>query len=741
MSTVFDADACGAEPIHIPGAIQPHGALFVLREGHALHVAQASDNLEALLGIARPAQDAPLHELLGSTVAEAVRDALAAGHVDVEARPRLLGRFDIAGKPCDVVVHRCLGVAIVEVEPDPPGALEFWAVYELTRSLIAKLREADSIVAMCRTTAEEVRRLSGFGQTLVYAFDADGHGHVLAEDRDASYPSYLDHRFPAADIPRQARELYRRNHIRLIATADYRPARLQPPLHPDTGGPTDLSFAALRSVSPVHLEYMRNMGTQASMSASIMVRGELWGLISCHDRQARRVPHALRTAFEHLAQVLSLQIEGHHDRSEVEHRARLRAMLMSMLAGLGLAEGGIEGLVERPDELLGFGAAGGAAVVSEGRCRSVGSTPGEDEIFALVGWLARQGRDVFATDRLGELYPPARRWAESAAGVMAVSVSKLHEHFVVWFRPEVVQTLRWAGNPHLVKPVVDGRLHPRSSFASWQEQLQGRSLPWRPSELDGAAEFRNAMLGIVLKKAEEVATLANELERSNAELEAFSYSVSHDLRAPLRHIAGYADLLRDATAQPLSDRAQRFIANIKDSAGFAGRLVDDLLAFSRIGRTSLKPTRVKLDELVASVIGTSALGTTADVQWDVEPLPIVQGDPILLKVAVENLVGNAIKYSAGRTPPRIAIRAVDAGERHGLSVRDNGVGFDMKYVHKLFGVFQRLHSMEEFEGTGIGLANVRRIAERHGGTIEAQGDVDRGATFTFLLPKTPIATT
>ena len=730
----LDLAGCEAEPIHVPGAIQPHGVLLALRP-ETLEVAQASDNLPALLGLPVPAPGTALAAVLGAPVAEAVRRGLPAA----EGRGVLVGRHAVGGKPCDVIAHRWRGVAIVELEVEPrdEGA-GYRSIFDAARAFVARLRDTDSIEAMCRLAASEVRRMTGFGHTMVYDFDAEGHGRVLAEDREADYPAYLGHRFPAADIPRQARELYRRNPMRLIADVDYRPARLVPALHPDSGQPTDLTHAALRSVSPVHLEYMRNMRTAASMSASILVRGELWGLISCHDHHPRRVPYAVRTAFEHVAQILALQIEAREERGEVAHRLELRAMLLSMLAAMGRSDGALDRLAELGDELLRFGAANGAVVVVRGRLHGVGDVPDDAALAELVAWLATRGEEVFATDRLAEAFPPAARYADVAAGLLAVSISKLHDDYLVWFRREVVQTVLWAGDPHAKTPDPgDGRLHPRTSFASWQEVLRGRSLPWRQSELDLAAEFRNALIGIVLRKAEEVAALAAELERSNAELQAFSYSVSHDLRAPLRHIAGYADLVENGQDRALSERDLRFVRNIKEAAAFAGSLVDGLLSFSRIGRTGLQMSQVSLDDVLNSVVRTAGFQAGGDVEWQIEPLPTVQGDPVLLKVAVENLVGNALKYSASRKPARIAVRAVDSGDQHGFAVEDNGVGFDMRYAHKLFGVFQRLHSMDDFEGTGIGLASVRRIAERHGGHVAADAEVDRGAVFTFTVPKRP----
>jgi light-regulated signal transduction histidine kinase (bacteriophytochrome) len=230
---------------------------------------------------------------------------------------------------------------------------------------------------------------------------------------------------------------------------------------------------------------------------------------------------------------------------------------------------------------------------------------------------------------------------------------------------------------------------------------------------------------------------ALELSGLNEELEAFSYSVSHDLRAPLRHIHGYVEMLRGATAGELSGQAARYLETIADVSVEMGELIDDLLGFSQVGRAELQRTPLALDTVVQSAIGGLEMAiATRPITWKIAPLPEVVGDAVLLKQVLSNLLDNALKYSRTREPAVIEIGC--AGEEDGrvvVFVRDNGVGFDMRYAHKLFGVFQRLHRAEEFEGTGIGLATVRRIVTRHGGRVWAEGALDHGTTVFFTLPQ------
>jgi signal transduction histidine kinase len=233
-----------------------------------------------------------------------------------------------------------------------------------------------------------------------------------------------------------------------------------------------------------------------------------------------------------------------------------------------------------------------------------------------------------------------------------------------------------------------------------------------------------------------VALRTAELESTNRELEAFTYSVSHDLRAPVRHISGFSDLLLRRSGAQLDELGTRYVNNIVESAGRMGNLIDDLLSFSRMGRQELQATTLELDQLVAEVIHDLEPETQGrTIHWQVGELPVVHADPAMLRQVLTNLLSNAVKYSAPRAEARIEVSAEDVAGETIVSVRDNGVGFEMAYVAKLFGVFQRLHGADEFEGTGIGLANVRRIVHRHGGRTWAEGEVDRGATFHFSLPR------
>ena len=728
---------CAREPIRTPGSIQPQGFMIVVQEPDML-IRQVSENLpdwlaveiDALLGVHF---DAVVEG--GSSFVEQL------GELDEDpSQPYHVAdvRFLIGQQThlLPMMLHRYDQVLIAEFQRPDSNPTTRSRLYPLVRSFVGGAPDIESIDELCERAVRVIKRLTGFGRVKSYRFDAEGNGLVNAELVDEGYPSYQGLCFPAADIPAQARALYCANRIRVIEDADYQPARLLPAANLLTGQPLDLSFSTLRSVSPVHLQYMRNMHTWASMSVSIVVEGRLWGLVSCHHRTPRTVSFQVRTACELLGRVLSLQIETREAHLRNERMLEIRQRIVQLLGAIADQDSVRLGLRALPDIFTHFVGAAGAAVVSGTGCDTYGHTPAKAQVMALAAWLAKQqGAEVFHTDNAGRDIPHLTELDAAASGILAVSISELHPHYLIWFKPEQSQVVHWAGRPE--KSIAQsGSLNPRESFEQWQQIVEGFSTPWDPSEVEGVQELRQAILGIVLRKAEELAQLSESLEKTNKELEAFSYSVSHDLRAPLRHIAGYAELLSDAEGANMSERSLRFLGTIENSAKFAGTLVDNLLSFSQMGRCAMHLSDVNLSAMVASIkLEMLPDYEGRDICWTFNALPIVVADPAFLHLALRNLIANAIKYTRGRPVALIEVDVQERDDAHVISVRDNGVGFDMQYANKLFGVFQRLHRMEEFEGTGIGLANVRRIIERHGGTVWAHGVPDQGATFYFSLPK------
>ncbi len=754
--SAVDLTNCDREPIHVPGSIQPHGFLLALSgtpdAAEALVVKQASESAAEFL-------NRPLASILGRRLGDLL-DAGAMQRISRHlsgSRESAAGANGVGGASAEFAFAGPIrtqsdarGFEVVSYRSGPLLVLEFEAegrpldvdalnadVYSVISGIPA-LGGSDAIYA---AAARELRRLTGFDRALLYCFDEDGAGVVLAEDRNEELPSYLHLRFPASDIPQQARRLYALNRVRIIPDVDYTPSPLISAANDEEAAPVplDLSGSILRSVSPIHRDYMRNMGTIASMSVSIVIDGRLWGLISLHHHTARHVPFRVRAACDLLTQFYAAQLTAENHAERLTRTAELRGVQRRLLTHMASADRYLYSLTEDASDLLELTAAQGAALVLGNECIRVGAAPQESDILKLTLWLDQRGeRQLFQTATLSREFPQAEPWAGVASGVLAISISNVHRSYLIWFRPELRETVEWAGEPAKGIRIAEGRveIHPRKSFESWRETVSGKARPWDGAEIEAAQELRSAIIQIVLKRAEELAGMAAELEFANKELEAFSYSVSHDLRAPFRHISGFSELLMEEERDRLSERGIRYVKTIMDSARFAGLLVDTLLNFSRIGRSRLDQVTVRMGDLVpaawADVLAQEGAGRS--IEFSMDELPIVRGDLNLLRQVLVNLLSNAIKYTRDQPHPRIHVSAQRQGGEYIFSVRDNGVGFDQQYAHKLFGVFQRLHRVDEFEGTGIGLANIRRIVTRHGGRTYAEGEPGKGATFYFTLP-------
>lgn len=696
---------------------------------------QASANLREQTGLPFIARDT---SWTAGKEGSQLHAALATWLADPEKT--FLRTLSLGGRTLQVSAHRTAQGIVVEFEAPPASAAEtLEALYPRLRAFVDAIGTSPDVATLAGAAVVEIRALTGFNRVLLYSFDAEGTGTVLAEDGDGVLPSYLGLKFPASDIPAQARELYRLNRMRLIPDANYTPVPVEPALSPVDGKPLDLGLAALRSVSPVHLQYMRNMGTMGSMSISLLVGGRLWGLISCHNGAPQLVNAQVRTACDFIGQILSLQISAHERAEETARRVAVKQIEVGLVARMSQSPAFQDVLLANGATWLQLVDAQGAALVTPEHLVAYGQTPSHLELQELARWLHARGvNDVFATSSLAAHWPQAEAFAGPASGLLAISISQLHPSFIMWFREEAVRTIRWAGAPTKAPAQPQRQLHPRQSFELWKQQVRMHSLPWDTVHVDGARDFRHSVVDFVLRRAEERAALSEQLLASNRELEAFSYSISHDLRAPFRHIAGYADLLKTELGN-LRDKPAHYLRSIVEAATSAGQLVDDLLEFSQLGRTSLNRTRVDVQKLVMEIrrsMATDLAGRA--VQWEIGELPAAFADGPMLRQVFSNLIDNAIKYSAGRDPAVIRINGeVRDGQVH-YHVEDNGVGFDMTYVGKLFGVFRRLHRTEDFPGTGIGLALTKRIVDRHQGSVQAEGRPGEGARFSFSLPVMPM---
>ncbi|MFC8921270.1 SpoIIE family protein phosphatase [Cellulosimicrobium sp. NPDC057127] len=525
-----DLDNCAREPIHVPGMIQPRGALLVVRESDGT-VLQVSSNSAAFLGSEPEALlGRPLEAAVGRAAATTVLEHARGGEDLAVRNPltvRLEGAGDVVAREVDAVLHRpplpatgpgAEPVLVVELEAAAgERPLTFRNTYLRVRRALRDLERAATLHELYDDAARHVRALTGFDRVMIYRFDAEYNGEVVAEARREDLNSFQGLHYPASDIPPQARALYEKNWIRLIADVDYTPAPVVPTALPTTGAPLDLTYSTLRSVSPIHLEYLGNMGVRASMSISLLRDGRLWGLIACHHYAGpHEPPYEVRTAAEFLGSALSVRLVGQAE-EERDAEVRRAESVLAHLAADSRDEAAPLGIaITRSGWLRKLVRADGAAVVAEGRLTSVGSVPDDDGCRALVAWVLAQGEELVATDCLVRDAPDVAPMAPDVAGLLGIVLPD--GQVVVWVRDEVLRHVDWGGDPYN-KAIASRegdtvRLSPRKSFDRWREVVRGHSRPWTPDQTDFAAALRGHLVEALYVRGRKDLRATESLQRS-----------------------------------------------------------------------------------------------------------------------------------------------------------------------------------------------------------------------------------
>lgn len=516
-----DLTNCDREPIHISGHIQPHGVLLVVREPQ-LEILQVSENTLHLLGFApESAIGQDLSLLFDRVQLEKLKACLRNENLKTVNPIKLYVERPGKSLEFDCILHRVQEVLMVELElATSQENLSVFSFYHSVRATVSKIQSAKNLKDLCQVTVEEVRQISGFDRVMVYQFDPEGNGAVIAEDKAEKLSPFLGLNYPSSDIPKQARQLYSLNWLRLIPDINYKPVPIVSGKNAVTTQPRDLSFSVLRSVSPIHIEYLQNMGVAASMSISLIKDKELWGLIACHNYTPKYLNYELRAACEFIGQVMSLELQSKEGNEDYDYKLHLKSLQTQIFEDISTSENLSQVLVKCQHNLLEAVNAQGAAIVFGDNCYRVGQTPEGESLKYLTQWVQKHlNQEIFYTDSLTKCYPEAEEFKDTASGCLAIAISPTQKIYVLWFRPEVIKTVNWAGNPN--KPLQtdeDGnhRLSPRKSFELWKENVRYKSLPWKQCEIDAALELRKAMINIVLCQIDKLEKLNRALEESVA---------------------------------------------------------------------------------------------------------------------------------------------------------------------------------------------------------------------------------
>lgn len=739
---------CGKEPIHIPGSIQPFGILLTL-DAKDLAIRNISENAAGLWDI--PANDLigrSFADLLSAEDLDCVRQFVDSDLVEEQSlRVSLVLPGKAKGKEWELKAHHYLDSLYLELEPAAPVlSLSVSNRFHMTiRDTVRTLQSADSLQDLCDRAAHQMRKATGFDRVMIYRFDKDWHGVVTAEARSDEVAPYIGHHFPASDIPPQARAVFLQTWLRMIPDVGYTPSRVVPDRQqPGSDQPLDLGKTLLRSVSPIHLEYLRNMGVQASLTVSLIDDGELWGLIACHHSQPLLTSSDQRIVAEMIGRIVSSQLrikeelENRQYREELDH-ARIQVMDLleaepDLAGGLALHAGAMQGMTSAVE--------GSIAVCYGNTWTRVGDTPPVAMLENLVSWLAESfpEQTVFETHHLSSYFPAAAEYKRIASGLLAMSISRSARDYVLWFRPEQSTTVTWAGAPS--KPVRQTgdilTVHPRKSFDSWKEVVTGMAAPWKGVEIAAVGALRNDITSLALKqeysKEQEARLRAERLSREKDEMVMM---VSHDLKTPLNVIAMSYEFIRrfhpgkEPSVQRMVERGER-------SMHMMSKLITNILDVAKIEAdtldVSLKPeSAISLSEEAVESCYSLAREKGIELFANVpsEACKVLCERYRILQV-LNNLVSNAVKFTARGGRVTISVHPEETEVM--FMVSDTGEGIPPENLES---IFERFWQAEEarHRGTGLGLWISKGIVEKHNGKIWATSKLGAGSSFCFTLTR------
>lgn len=737
---------CDQEPIHIPGTIQPHGFLLAL-DRESLHITFCSENIISFTGSSHK-------QLLNKNAVHLFHpDCIDIIKECASGQPGNAVTFttDFLNKQFIFSTHiNDEGVIILEseavtIETQDPAENQF----ELSRQFIGYMEDTHTLVQLCEMVAKGIKKITGYDRVMVYRFDKNYNGEVIAESKEEKLESFLGLHYPHTDIPVQARQLYIKNLLRVIVDMDYKPA----PIYTiDTEGTKnlDLSYSILRSVSPIHVQYLQNMGVGGTLTISLIHKKKLWGLIACHHYGAKYLSPEIRMAARLQGHFITSQIEIRQQNEEYEISKKSRDAADQLISKkFDLNREALFQIVNDPNILFLCKAIGVSLLIDNVIYKS-GITPSDEEIHMLAQHLSVVSNHTeFHTDSLIKSVPGLKTISERTPGINFFPLNENSSNCVIWYRLETISEVFWAGDPAKSIEKDKNGLSPRKSFESWKETIKNHSNPWLPYELHSSSNFINALQkqlsAIYLAEEEEKQRqLAQILKETNSELENINWISTHDLQEPLRKIQIISSFIMADENADIPSRISDKIGKINYSAGRMQTLLKDILRYTKLKDNAEAFETVSLNSLLSEVLSDMDESLKAQhATMHIDKLPTIHVVPFLIKQLFSNLIYNSLKFSDKSRTPEIKIiwaetqqnSQIDNNNFYCIKYSDNGIGFSEKYNEQIFKIFTRLHSSGKFEGSGIGLALCKKIMETNKGYITAEGREGQGATFYIYFRK------
>jgi len=737
----FKADLtnCDIEPIHIPGKIQSHG--FLVAVNAAFNINYVSENIVEWLSVsAQSLLNQPITQLEKLLPHDGASDFLTQllqfGRHNQGLESINPYKINIKGNDYNLIIGKSESNFLLEFEP-VATASEVDIQKTIGRA-VSEMLGGKQLQELLDNAAAQVKTLIGYDRVMIYKFLEDGHGEVIAEVANPDLDPFLGLHYPATDIPKQARELYKVNLVRIITDVNTEPSPILT-FRDENAVPLDLTGSVLRAVSPIHIQYLKNMGVASSFSISLIYRNELWGLIACHNYTPRFINFNAREASRVIGQVVSSALEYKQDEENSVKTREFKAVIESLSFQLRNGSNIKEALAGFDTNLLKVTNAIGAVLVFENEITQLGQTPDKDQLQQLVSWLLKNMKDqVYHTSNLSAVYTPAKAYIDVGSGMLACSLSKELGELLIWFKPEKLTTVKWAGNPD--KAVISGDdglldLSPRKSFDVWLQTVRNTSERWSREEIGHVLKLREEVMFAINRQANQVRILNEKLQQAYEELDTFSFTVSHDLRTPLSTIKNYSELLLEFNTS-LDDEARRLVTKVIGAADKLNMLIKEVLNYSRVGRADISYELINMHNLLHDLKNELTVALQPqNLQLTIGDTPDIHGDTVMVMQIFTNLLNNAIKYSSRSNPSIVKISGVENTHDIVYAISDNGVGIDVNYYSRIFDLFRRMDNVREYDGTGVGLAIVKRIVEKHNGRIWLESEIGVGTIFYVSFKK------
>ena len=717
---------CDREPIHLINHIQPFGTLLVLDE-KSLKVIQCAKNASEYLAFTETFIGKKISFLIGKELEQSI------ANFNLGSKNRLEFSGKVNATQFSFVAYKTKQGILLEVErftiSDPIELQD-----QLT-TITEALGSSDSALEACQNAANIVRKIFNYDRVLVYRFDKDWNGEVIAECKQKDQTSWLGLHYPATDIPQPARALFLKQKIRIIADVDYQPIIIEPQLNPTDQKIVDLSNSELRGVSPVHLQYLKNMGVNASLTTSIIIEGKLWGLITCHHNAAKTINRTQRQLCSILVEIFTNKINSLNYKAAIKANQERSKIVEQLKFQIDLEKDWSNAFLSQADNLLDLFNAQALIILQKNRTQIIGEKINKDFQIRISQFLKHQKSGRLVSSKLSLDYPKYFTAADSWAGLLSLKLNGEQNNTIVWLRKEKIQQVNWGGKPKKPEKIIDGiaYLNPRTSFAKWSKQVEGHSEEWDEEDLKSIKIIKELLQNHLLQQQQnKIKTLNKRLKQNNKDLKAFSYSVSHDLRSPLRGIEGFTNMLLE---KPGIDASTEQIGNkILHSVNSMNNLIDGILKLATLNLKEIKRQNIKVRDLVLGYLEEINFSNKEGILIQIEEeIPDLTGDFILIKQVFTNLIDNALKYTQHNKDARIVIGY--STQKNAYFVKDNGIGIHPSAQKKIFKLFQRSSAaLKNFEGEGIGLALVKKIVKKHNGKIFIDSEVDKYSIFYIQLP-------